>query len=141
MKESNIQNIVRMKLSDMGILNFRNNVGIGWAGKVLKILTERRVTVYPGDVVVRNARPLHAGLHKGSGDVIAITPIVITPAMVGKTIGVFTSSEIKTKTGRVKEDQKHWIEVIQENGGIAGVARSEDDAEQMISDFINRIQT
>ena len=66
-----------------------------------------------------------------SGDRVGITPIVITQAMVGKTVGVFTSIEVKKEnwkwTGTEREKaQLAWVELVQEKGGIAGFAKSKE---------------
>jgi len=135
MKESNLQNLIRIKLSQLGILNFRNNTGMGWAGKKIKrIYKQQLITVYPGDVVVRQARPLHSGLCEGSSDIIGVKPTVITEDMVGQTIGVFVACEVKTKTGPVRDKQKIFINNISNAGGIADVVRSVDDVDGFISD-------
>jgi hypothetical protein len=76
MKEANIQNGIMIALSKVGATIFRNNVGLGWTGKAIKQTKEAMVKVYPGDVLVKNARPLHAGLCKGSADLIGWMPVV-----------------------------------------------------------------
>ena len=65
---------------------FRNNNGVGWIGKVERPSRPITVTVFPGDVVIRKARPLHAGLCEGSGDLIGWRTVEITPEMVGQRI-------------------------------------------------------
>lgn len=40
--------------------------------------------------------------------------------------------EVKTKTGRVSEAQKNFIEKMQESGALAGIARSPEDAIKII---------
>jgi len=134
MKESNLQNLIRIKLSQLGILNFRNNTGMGWAGKAERIYKKQSVTVFPGDVIVRKARPLHSGLCEGSSDIIGVKPVVITQEMVGQTVGVFVACEVKTKTGPVRVKQKTFIDNINKAGGNAGIVRSVDDVEGFISD-------
>ena len=37
---------------------FRNNVGMGWAGEAVQVNAPTTLTVFPGDVLVRKARPL-----------------------------------------------------------------------------------
>ena len=64
MSERAIQNEVLLALADLGITGWRNNVGTGWAGKASKR--------DDGSVLVRDARPLHAGLCKGSSDLIGL---------------------------------------------------------------------
>jgi hypothetical protein len=48
--------------------------------------------------------------------------------MVGQQVAVFTSIEVKTPTGRIRPEQQQWLETVQAAGGIAGVARSVEDA-------------
>lgn len=81
---------------------------------------------------MENPRPLHAGLLKGSGDLIGFIPTIVTSDMVGKTVAVFTSIEVKTPTGRIKPEQLTWLELVRKNGGIAGFARSESDVELLL---------
>ena len=51
--------------------------------------------------------------------------------MVGQQVAVFTSIEVKTPTGRVKPEQQQWLDAVQAAGGIAAVARSVADCEQL----------
>lgn len=120
-------------LSEAGTTIFRNNTGTGWVGKSTRISTRCAVTLEPGDVVIKNARVLHAGLCVGSSDLIGITPVKITPDMIGSTLGVFTAAEVKTKTGRPTDEQVRFINAIKSRGGIAGIVRSTDDAVQLVS--------
>jgi hypothetical protein len=48
--------------------------------------------------------------------------------MVGQQVAVFTSIEVKSATGRLRPEQRQWLETVQAAGGIAGVARSVEDA-------------
>ncbi len=132
MKERYIQNLIRIELSNLGIMNFRNNTGMGWAGKVTKIREAGKYLCYPGDAIVRKAMPLKAGLCEGSSDIIGIKTIVITSDMVGKSIGVFVALEVKAKNGKESEKQKTFIDNINNAGGIAGIVRSVEDIEKLI---------
>lgn len=116
---------------------FRNNVGQGWIGKTVHIDASNRLTVRlnPGDVVVRSARPLHAGLMKGSGDGIGWSTITVTPGMVGRQIAVFTSAETKTAAGRVRTEQQTWHENVQKAGGISAIVREPDDLRYAVEAF------
>ncbi len=76
----------------------------------------------------RNGRPVQFGLAKGSADLIGWRTRLITEDMVGQQVAVFTSIEVKSATGRLRPEQQQWLEVVQKAGGIAGVARSVDDA-------------
>jgi len=80
----------------------------------------------------RTGRPIRFGLAKGSADLIGIKSITITPEMVGQTVGVFTSLEVKTPTGRLTPQQRNWMDMIRKLGGIAGVVRSIRDAEEIL---------
>ena len=106
--ERNIQNLIRLELSKNGVTSFRNNVGGtktdsgGWI-----------------DFGVGG---------KGGSDLICITPITITPDMVGQTVGIFTAIEVKNRTRKPTPEQVKFIDFINKNGGLAGVARSPADA-------------
>ena len=76
----------------------------------------------------QHGRPVQFGLAKGSADLIGWTTRTITPDMVGQQVAVFTSIEVKSATGRLRPDQRQWLEAVQAAGGIAGVARSVEDA-------------
>ena len=76
----------------------------------------------------QHGRPVSFGLCKGSADLIGYRSITITPYMVGQQVAVFTSIEVKTPTGRIRPEQQAWLDTIQAAGGIAGVARSVEDA-------------
>ena len=73
------------------------------------------------------------GLCKGSADLIGYRSITITPEMVGQQVAVFASIEVKTPTGRIRPDQRAWMETVQAAGGIAGVARSVEDAQVLLA--------
>jgi hypothetical protein len=124
MEENNILKTILLKLPASARL-FRNNVALGWVGSMTKKVFDK--------VILSNARPLHAGLCKGSSDLIGWTSVEITPEMVGKKIAVFTAIEVKTNTGRPSKDQLNFIEVVKSSGGFAGVARSEKDIKEIIS--------
>ena len=68
------------------------------------------------------------GLAKGSSDLIGFKTIEVTPDMVGEKLAVFTSIEVKNKRGKVSELQHNWLQVVKKAGGITGVARSIQDA-------------
>ena len=81
-----------------------------------------------------NGRPVQFGLAKGSADLIGWTTRTITADMVGQRVAVFTSIEVKTPTGRVSPEQRQWLEAVQAAGGIAGVARSVEDALRIVTE-------
>lgn len=111
MAEREITDAILVEASNQGARLFRQNVGMGWAGK----LRGRKGST----VVLDNARPLHAGLATGSSDIIGITPVTITPDMVGKTLGVFTAVEVKYGRTPTTEQQRRFLAMVEKLGGIA----------------------
>jgi hypothetical protein len=111
---------------------WRNNVGTGWTGQATRVsagnLAAMARGLRPGDVVIRAGRPLHAGLCVGSSDLIGLRSLVVGPELVGQRIARFAAVEVKSPTGRLTKDQAAFIETIQRLGGLAGVARSPEEA-------------
>ena len=110
--EQSIQQNIRLTCSTGSTRLFRNNTG-----------TLRD----------QHGRPVSFGLARGSADLIGWRTVTITADMVGTTVAVFTSIEVKTATGRVRPEQRQWLDAVQAAGGIAGVARSVEDAEQLLA--------
>ncbi|ABB56758.1 VRR-NUC domain-containing protein [Synechococcus elongatus] len=86
-----------------------------------------------GTCKAADGRFVRFGLCPGSSDLIGLTRVTITPDMVGQTIALFTAIEVKTPTGRVTPEQQSFIDFVQRSGGRAGVARSMQDANKIIS--------
>ena len=128
-KETDLQDEIRIELQKayQKLRTFRNNTGEAWQGKSYKTTK--------GHLVIENPQRVKYGLKKGSSDVIGIMPVVITPEMVGKTIGVFMALEVKTKNGKLSTEQQDFLENIAKLGGISGEVRSVEDAIKLISDF------
>ena len=103
--ETKIQNRIMLAMSKKGYLCWRNQVGL------FKTLDGRTVNI---------------GI-KGSSDLMAVKPTVITPEMVGQTLAVFVAVEVKTATGRQSEPQKKWQKAVEKLGVKYILARSEDD--------------
>jgi hypothetical protein len=103
---------------------WRNNVGTGWAGQATKVtggnLRAVSQALRPGDVVIRQGRPLHAGLCVGSSDLIGYRQV--------DGIAQFVALEVKSATGKATKEQVQFLDHIQAAGGLAGIARSVDDA-------------
>lgn len=107
---------------------FRLNTGVGWAGdQVQHGGNSLPVQLGPGDVIVRNARPLHAGLCPGGSDLIGWRIVPVTEDMVGQRLALFTAIECKTGRQRPTEKQRRFLDAVDGAGGVAGVARSSDD--------------
>jgi hypothetical protein len=103
---------------------FRNNVGQGWQG--------RMVSHRGGVVTLADARPLHAGLFRGSADLIGWQTVTVTPEMVGKPIAIILSVECKSLTGRPTPEQANWLETVTASGGLACIARSPAEATSIL---------
>lgn len=103
---------------------WRNNTAVAWVGDHLQWRGRT--------LIISNARPLHAGLCVGSSDLIGIQRVRIERDMVGTDIGRFCAIEVKAPRGRPTKEQKAFLGCIGGFGGIAGVARSADDAIALI---------
>lgn len=123
MVEGDVMRLLQRVASSLGARLFRQNTGQGWVGRVERGYPGKRVTLNPGDVVLRNARPFHAGF-EGLSDLGGWSPLEISADMVGSTVAIYTQAEIKAGTRPTKE-QLAWIEAVQKAGGRAGVARDE----------------
>lgn len=116
MTEADIQRSIRMAISPYGTY-FRGNVGRAWTGSEILELPS-------GDLLIKNPRPFDTGLPKGFPDLFGFT--------MRDDIPVFTGIEVKTPTGRVRPDQKHMLAFLQSKNVIAGIARSPEDAIQLL---------
>jgi hypothetical protein len=112
MTEQQIQQHIRIACSTGATRLFRNNTG-----------TLRD----------QHGRPVSFGLCKGSADLIGYRSITITPEMVGQQVAVFASIEVKTPPAGIRPEQQAWMETVQAAGGIAGVARSVEDAQVLLT--------
>lgn len=116
--------------SKLGARLFRQNTGMGWVGKVEKGYPGKVARLSAGDVVIRNARPFHAGV-KGMSDLGGWVPVEITADMVGSTIAVYVQVEVKADTKPTTE-QLDFIDAVNRAGGRAGIARSDDDLTKIL---------
>jgi hypothetical protein len=114
--EQTIQQHIRLACSSGNCRLFRNNTG------TLKDA---------------NGRPVQFGLCKGSADLIGWTTRTVTQDMVGTQVAVFTSIEVKAATGKLRPEQRQWLDAVQAAGGVAGVARSVADAQQLLTMVYN----
>lgn len=117
----------------LGARMFRQNVGMGWIGKANRITRAKHVQVYPGDVILSNARPFHAGF-EGLSDLGGWVPVTVTPDMVGQVVAVYAQAEVKDG-GRASKEQLRWIDAVKRAGGIAGIVRSEDDLRGLFATY------
>jgi hypothetical protein len=107
-----------------GLRLFNNPVGEAWMGKT--------VSQANGQIVLRYPRRVRFGLVPGSSDLIGFRTVVMTPDMVGQRIAQFVAIETKGPAGRVTKDQKNFLRVVDESGGIAVLARNIADVETKI---------
>ncbi len=113
MIEVDIMRQIQVALSKDGHRVFRNNVAVGWVGQLVKRHQD-------GTAILKNARPLHAGLCVGSSDLIGWT-----------SRGVMLAIEVKTETGRATPEQLQFISAVRAAGGRAGIARSIQQAKDI----------
>lgn len=127
-KENALIKRLLLAATEAGARLFRNNTGTGWVGTAQQITNRPKVvTLNPGDVYIRNARPLHAGLVKGSSDLIGWKPVKVTEEMIGTTVAVFYAVEVKTGRQRATKEQAKFLQIVRNAGGEALVARKIED--------------
>lgn len=120
MIESSLQKEILLIASKLGHRLFRVNTGVGWVGQSARVTKNMMVQVYPGDVIIRNARPLHAGLTEGGSDLIGWSN-------TGKFVGIETKVQgNKTAKDRL-EKQQSFIDAIRNSGGIAGMVETREE--------------
>lgn len=124
MTEHEIQNQIRDVLNLSNVTMWRVNVCKGFIGKYIRHQS--------GSITIQNPRFISSGVPKGFPDLIGIKPVKITPDMVGKTIGQFVFIEVKSDNGRLSQDQKLFQSLLKSSGAIGGVAKSMDDAINLV---------
>ena len=115
--EQQTQQSIRLQLSRGPVRLWRNNTGL---------------------LYDRQGRPVSFGLCKGSSDLIGFRTITIGPEHVGRQLAVFCAVEVKSERGRATTEQKAFIEMVQAAGGLAGVARSTEDAAGILDTVLGK---
>ncbi|MEX0583852.1 MAG: hypothetical protein WD185_09295 [Sneathiella sp.] len=110
---------------------WRNNTGQAWAGKAIPLQAGQSFRAQEGDVLVKAGYPVRFGL-PGSGDIIGLERIRITPEMVGQDIARFCSFEVKGAKGREGEQQSKFRKMVRVMGGRAELVRDPDDINRML---------
>lgn len=127
--EAAIQSQVRLEATKKGARLWRNNLG---AGYLLPNDPNGSLRELKGNYVrfglCNDSERLNKRLK--SSDLIGIKPVVITPQMIGKTIGQFLAREVKPASwkfrGTVRENaQLNFITIVQSLGGDAAFTNSE----------------
>lgn len=90
-----------------------------------------------GVLLDRNGRPVAYGLGSeggralpGTSDAIGLHTITITADMVGRQVAVFVAIEAKD-LAQLTSPQRAFLLAVHRAGGIAGCARSVDDARRI----------
>jgi hypothetical protein len=111
MTETTIVQSIRLACSNDDVRLFRNNTGM---------------------LQDRNGTYVRYGLCPGSADLIGWKSVTITHDMVGKQFARFVSIEVKSKNAPLRPEQLAWKMAVQGAGGIAGVARSSQEAKEIL---------
>jgi VRR-NUC domain len=88
-----------------------------------------------GHYELKDGRRLTSGLCVGSSDLIGYLPVVVTQAMVGRTIAVFVALEVKGPRGNVRPEQKQFVDVCRGHGALAAIVRTLEDAWAALAAF------
>lgn len=77
----------------------------------------------------RNGVPIICGLSNGSGDLIGIS-----------STGRMISIEVKSESGRLQPEQRQWMDMINNMGGIGICAKKPEEAEEKIKKALSENQ-
>lgn len=119
--EATLMRRVLVRASELGARLFRNNTGRWRLAQ-----PECRECQSSGRVVA-------SGLCIGSSDLIGWRSVVVTPAMVGRTLAVFVAVELKVDRNDVTEEQSQFLEVVDGAGGIGVVVRDVESLPLLLS--------
>lgn len=97
-KENFLSDQLMMAFSDTGDRLFRNNSGVAW---------------HKDGSVVR-----YGVGSPGGSDLIGFKRVLITPAMVGSRLAVFTAVEVKTGKLKPTSDQDKFLEMVRAKNGL-----------------------
>jgi len=124
--EGNLIKRIQLRLSGfLSVRTFRNNTGKGWQG-AMEWQGQKKL-------ILHNPRPLDAGLVKGGSDLIGWASVEITPDMVGRRVAVFVAIEVKEGRTTTTPEQANFLERVRQAGGLCGIARTPDDAVEIIN--------
>ena len=110
--ERDIQAQILLALSRGPTRLLRINAGLAWQGTVLQHNRDLLVLAHPR--ALRLAAP-------GVSD------------LIGWTQGRFVALEVKGPRGRVTDEQAAFIDLVRRSGGLAGVARSVEEARAILA--------
>jgi hypothetical protein len=137
MSETNVVKEIMLACSNGATRLFKLTTGMGWVGNFKRVKNMLVGTTF---------RPLRAGLTKSDGELLTgasdlngWTTITMTPEwaerLMGRKIAVYTVIEVKDLKGVAKKHQKTFVERIRFYGGIAGFAKSPEQAQAVIDSW------
>jgi hypothetical protein len=85
-----------------------------------------------GALVDQQGRFVRFGRCKGSSDLSGLRSFEITPELVGQRIAQFVVLEVNTPQGVLSQEQRAFLRLVTQLGGLAGVCRSADEAERSL---------
>lgn len=85
-----------------------------------------------GALVDQQGRFVRFGLCKGSSDLIGLRALEITPELVGQRLAQFVALEVKTASGVVSPEQRAFLRLVQQLGGVAAVCLCVEEAELLL---------
>lgn len=113
--ESRLAAEIRLACSHGPIRLFRQNTGLAWTGTVI----QRSAST----ITLQDYRPFKSGF-TGLAD--------FTGWVTRDEVAVFAALEVKSARGRVTDEQGAFIAAVQRAGGVAGVARSVEEATALL---------
>lgn len=97
------------------LMCWRNNTGMAWQGIEHRAGVGQTVRVERGMVILKEARPIRFSI-PGAPDIIGVS--------AGRGFGL----EMKTRTGKQREDQAKFQAAWERAGGLYGMPRSVEEA-------------
>lgn len=126
MAETPVQKRVRLEAARLNVDLWRNNSGV--------LKNDEGIPVRYG--LCNDSAKLNERIK--SSDLIGITPIMITPDMVGQVVGVFTAVECKKAGWKFSESDKRAVaqsrfhDIVRRAGGFAGFACDLDELRRIL---------
>lgn len=124
--ESAVQTQTRLAMARLGALMYRNNIGVA-------VDASGRHIRYG---IANDSAQLNKQIK--SSDLLGVMPVIVTPEMVGRTVGVFTALECKSSGWHLTpgdergQAQLRFIELIRSVGGFAGFVTDPADVHRII---------
>lgn len=124
--ESALVNLLLKCASEWGAILFRNPRGV------------ERIAQKDCKTCQRFGRVVSYGLHNGAPDLVGWMAVTVTPDMVGQTVALFVGVEAKRADGRVSEDQRRFLNALEQAGAVQGVVRSIGELETLLAPWRGR---